>query len=239
ALRRRGKVTSVDKRNVLETSRLWREVVDDVSQEYPDVQVEHQLVDSMAMLLVLRPQAFDVVLAENMFGDILSDELGGVVGSLGVMASASLGDGTPGLYEPVHGSAPDIAGKDLANPLGAILSLAMLAEHSLDLPWIARAIEGASGRCSPRACAQRHRGGHARRDTGRHPRHGRAHRGLARPEPPHPAGPQRGPTSERRWTVMWDTGAHTLLQCLQEEGVEVIFGYPGGAVLPIYDALYD
>ncbi len=143
ARRRRGKVTSVDKRNVLECSRLWREVVEEVSQEYPDVELEHQLVDSMAMLLVLQPQAFDVVLAENMFGDILSDELGGVVGSLGVMASASIGNEGPGLYEPIHGSAPDIAGKDLANPLGAILSFAMLAEHSLDLPWVARAVEAA------------------------------------------------------------------------------------------------
>ncbi|MDA8344777.1 MAG: 3-isopropylmalate dehydrogenase [Thermaerobacter sp.] len=143
AQRRQGRVTSVDKRNVLETSRLWREVVEDVAKEYPDVTVEHQLVDSMAMLLVLKPHMFDVVLTENMFGDILSDELGGVVGSLGVMASASLGDDGPGLYEPVHGSAPDIAGKDMANPLGAILSLAMLAEHSLDLPLLARSIEGA------------------------------------------------------------------------------------------------
>ncbi len=143
AQRRQGRVTSVDKRNVLETSRLWREVVEEVANEYPDVKVEHQLVDAMAMLLVLRPQIFDVVLTENMFGDILSDELGGVVGSLGVMASASLADDGPGLYEPVHGSAPDIAGKDLANPLGAILSLAMLAEHSLGLPLLARAIEGA------------------------------------------------------------------------------------------------
>ena len=143
ARRRQRRVTSVDKRNVLETSRLWREVVEDVATDYPDVRLEHQLVDSMAMLLVLKPHAFDVVLTENMFGDILSDELGGVVGSLGVMASASLGDGGPGLYEPVHGSAPDIAGKDMANPLGAILSLAMLAEHSLELPLLARAIEGA------------------------------------------------------------------------------------------------
>ncbi len=143
ARRRQRHVTSVDKRNVLETSRLWREVVEDVAAEYPDVRVEHQLVDSMAMLLVLQPHMFDVVLTENMFGDILSDELGGVIGSLGVMASASLGDQGPGLYEPVHGSAPDIAGKDMANPLGAILSLAMLAEHSLDLPLLGHAIEGA------------------------------------------------------------------------------------------------
>ncbi len=143
ARRRRGRVTSVDKRNVLETSRLWREVVDEVAGDYPDVEVGHQLVDSMAMLLVQTPSAFDVVLAENMFGDILSDELGGIVGSLGVMPSASLGDGGRGLYEPVHGSAPDIAGKDVANPLGAILSVAMLAEHSLGLPWVARGIEKA------------------------------------------------------------------------------------------------
>ncbi len=143
ARRRRGRVTSVDKRNVLETSRLWREVVDEVAGEYPDVEVQHQLVDSMAMLLVQTPSAFDVVLAENMFGDILSDELGGIVGSLGVMPSASLGDSGRGLYEPVHGSAPDIAGKDIADPLGAILSVAMLVEHSLELPWVARAIESA------------------------------------------------------------------------------------------------
>ena len=143
ARKRRGRVTSVDKRNVLETSRLWREVVDEVAGDYPDVEVAHQLVDSMAMLLVQTPSAFDVVLAENMFGDILLDELGGIVGSLGVMPSASLGDGGRGLYEPVHGSAPDIAGMDAANPLGAILSVAMLAEHSLGLPWVARGIEKA------------------------------------------------------------------------------------------------
>jgi len=142
ARRRRRRLTSVDKRNVLETSALWREVVDDVHEEYPDVRLEHQLVDSMALRLVASPASFDVVLAENMFGDILSDEIGGIVGSLGVLPSASVGDGR-GLYEPVHGSAPDIAGQDAANPLGAILSLALCCELSLDRPDLARRVEEA------------------------------------------------------------------------------------------------
>jgi 3-isopropylmalate dehydrogenase len=139
---RRKKVLSVDKANVLECSRLWREVVGRVGKEFPDVELTHQYVDSAAMLLVLRPADFDVILTENMFGDILSDEAGGVVGALGLLASASIG-GSVGLYEPVHGSAPDIAGKGIANPLGAILSVAMLLRHSFGLEAEAKAIERA------------------------------------------------------------------------------------------------
>jgi 3-isopropylmalate dehydrogenase len=139
---RRRKVLSVDKANVLECSRLWRDVVTRVGAEYPDVKLGHQYVDSAAMLLVLRPTEFDVILTENMFGDILSDQAGGVVGGLGMLASASIG-GTVGLYEPVHGSAPDIAGKGIANPLGAILSAAMLLRHSFHLEREASCIESA------------------------------------------------------------------------------------------------
>jgi 3-isopropylmalate dehydrogenase len=139
---RRKKVLSVDKANVLECSRLWREVVIRCAKEYPDVQLSHMYVDSAAMSLVQRPRDFDVVLTENMFGDILSDQAGGVVGSLGLLASASIG-GPVGLYEPVHGSAPDIAGKGVANPLGAILSVAMLLRHSFRLEREAVCIEGA------------------------------------------------------------------------------------------------
>jgi len=139
---RRRKVTSVDKANVLECSRLWRETVVRVAEEYPDVTLEHQYVDSCSMVLVARPSSFDVMLAENLFGDILSDEAGAVVGSLGLLASASIGGGV-GLYEPVHGSAPDIAGKGIANPLGAILSAAMLLRYSLKLEAEAAAIEKA------------------------------------------------------------------------------------------------
>jgi 3-isopropylmalate dehydrogenase len=141
---RRKRVTSVDKANVLETSRLWRQVVSDVWKAYPDVQLDHMLVDSCAMRLTLAPASFDVVLTENMFGDILSDEAGAVVGSLGLLPSASLGDG-PGLFEPVHGSAPDIAGRNIANPIGAIGSAAMLLRYSLGLETEARAIEQAIG----------------------------------------------------------------------------------------------
>ena len=132
ALKRRKKVLSVDKANVLECSRLWREVVTRAAKDYASVKLAHQYVDSAAMLLVQRPTDFDVVLTENMFGDILSDLAGGVVGSLGLLASASIG-GPVGLYEPVHGSAPDIAGKGIANPLGTILSAAMLLRHSFQL----------------------------------------------------------------------------------------------------------
>ncbi|HZQ96766.1 MAG TPA: 3-isopropylmalate dehydrogenase [Candidatus Sulfotelmatobacter sp.] len=142
AMKRKRRVLSVDKANVLECSRLWREVVTRVGKDYPDVQLGHQYVDSAAMMLVQRPADFDVVLTENMFGDILSDQAGGVVGSLGLLASASIG-GAVGLYEPVHGSAPDIAGKGIANPLGAILSAAMMLRHSFSLEAEARCIESA------------------------------------------------------------------------------------------------
>jgi 3-isopropylmalate dehydrogenase len=137
---RRQRVTSVDKANVLETSRLWRQTVAALASEYPDVTLDHMLVDSCAMRIVFAPSSFDVVLTENMFGDILSDEAGAIVGSLGLLPSASLGDG-PGLFEPVHGSAPDIAGKDIANPVGAIGSAAMLLRHALGLESEARAVE--------------------------------------------------------------------------------------------------
>ena len=142
---RRKRVTSVDKANVLETSRLWRQVTTAVASDYPDVTLDHMLVDSCAMRIALAPASFDVILTENMFGDILSDEAGAIVGSLGLLPSASLGDG-PGLFEPVHGSAPDIAGKNIANPIGAIGSAAMLLRHALGLEDEARAIETAIGR---------------------------------------------------------------------------------------------
>ena len=142
AMKRKKKVLSVDKANVLECSRLWRDVVTRIGKDYPEVKLGHQYVDSAAMLLVQRPTDFDVVLTENMFGDILSDQAGGVVGSLGLLASASVG-GSVGLYEPVHGSAPDIAGKGVANPLGAILSAAMMLRHSFQLEREAAAIEQA------------------------------------------------------------------------------------------------
>ncbi|MEX1173036.1 MAG: 3-isopropylmalate dehydrogenase [Chloroflexota bacterium] len=145
---RRGLLTSVDKANVLATSRLWRTVVEDLRAEFPDVEVSHQLVDSCAMLLVKQPARFDVLVTENLFGDILSDEASVLAGSLGLLPSASLGErrtahGTFGLYEPIHGSAPDIAGKDLANPIGTILSAAMLMRWSLGRDDVATAIEAA------------------------------------------------------------------------------------------------
>lgn len=140
AIKRRKKVLSVDKANVLECSRLWREVVTRCAKDYPGVQLSHMYVDSAAMSLVLYPKNFDVVLTENMFGDILSDQAGGIVGSLGLLASASIG-GPVGVYEPVHGSAPDIAGKGIANPLGAILSVALLLRHSFQLEPEAACIE--------------------------------------------------------------------------------------------------
>jgi 3-isopropylmalate dehydrogenase len=144
ARNRRGHVTSVDKANVLETSRLWREVAARVARdEFPDVTLEHQLVDSMAMHLLSKPRAFDVVVTENMFGDILTDEASMLAGSMGLLPSASLGDGSAGLYEPIHGSAPDIAGRGIANPVGAILSAALLLRHSLGLEEEAVCIERA------------------------------------------------------------------------------------------------
>jgi 3-isopropylmalate dehydrogenase len=156
---RSRKVTSVDKANVLECSSLWRETVTRVAEDYPDVELEHMYIDSCSMALVARPGSFDVVLTENMFGDILSDEAGAVVGSLGLLASASLG-GRTGLYEPVHGSAPDIAGLGIANPLGAILSAAMMLRHSFRLERDAASIE----RAVERALAA----GHRTKDLARH-----------------------------------------------------------------------
>jgi 3-isopropylmalate dehydrogenase len=144
AQRRKRRLMSVDKANVLETSRLWREVATRVVRdEFPDVKLEHQLVDSCAMLLVKRPWDFDVVVTENMFGDILTDEASVIAGSIGLLPSASLGEGRRGLYEPIHGSAPDIAGKGVANPYGTILSVALLLRHSLDLGAEAHAVEAA------------------------------------------------------------------------------------------------
>jgi 3-isopropylmalate dehydrogenase len=148
AVGRSNRLTSVDKANVLASSRLWRKVVEEESADFPDVTVEHRLVDSAAMLLVTRPRAFDVLVTENLFGDILSDEASVLAGSLGMLPSASIGDrrtahGLFGLYEPIHGSAPDIAGQDRANPIGTILSGAMLLRWSLGREDAARAIESA------------------------------------------------------------------------------------------------
>ena len=144
AMGRRKRIVSVDKANVLETSRLWRTVVERVlGGEFPEVQLEHMLVDAAAMHLLRRPTSFDVLLTENMFGDILTDEAAMLVGSLGLLPSASLGEGTVGLYEPMHGSAPDIAGRGIANPYGTILSAAMLLRHSLGLEAEAQAVEAA------------------------------------------------------------------------------------------------
>jgi 3-isopropylmalate dehydrogenase len=140
---RRRKVTSVDKANVLACSRLWRSVVASVADEYPDVTLEHLLVDAAAMHLLRRPGDFDVILTANQFGDILSDETSMFAGSMGMLPSASLGEGRFGLYEPIHGSAPDIAGKGIANPLAAILSVAMLLRHSLEMETEALAVEAA------------------------------------------------------------------------------------------------
>jgi len=141
---RRKSVVSIDKANVLETSRLWRSTVEELMRkEFPDVKLEHMLVDAAAMHLIRRPSSFDVLLTENMFGDILTDEASMLAGSLGMLPSASLGAGTLGLYEPIHGSAPDIAGKGIANPYGTILSAAMLLRHSLGLEEEARVVEQA------------------------------------------------------------------------------------------------
>ena len=155
ALSRRKSLVSVDKANVLETSRLWRKVVDDLAPSYPEVKVQHAYVDSFAMALITRPRDFDVVLTENLFGDILSDEAAVLAGSLGLLPSASLG-GSVGLFEPIHGSAPDLAGRDLANPIGTILSAAMLLRHGLNLGAEALALESAVDRVL--------RGGHGTSD---------------------------------------------------------------------------
>ncbi len=147
AQQRRRKLVSIDKSNVLETSRLWREVTTRVMRaEFPDVSLEHMLVDSAAMHLIRRPRDFDVLVTENMFGDILTDEASMLAGSLGLLPSASLGEGTRGLYEPIHGSAPDIAGQGIANPCGTILSVALLLRHSLGLAVEAAAVEQAVSR---------------------------------------------------------------------------------------------
>jgi 3-isopropylmalate dehydrogenase len=144
AEKRRGKLTSVDKANVLETSRLWRRITEEVVRgEFPHLALEHILVDACAMFLIRRPADFDVIVTENMFGDILTDEASMLAGSMGLLPSASLGDGTRGLYEPIHGSAPDIAGKGVANPYATILSVALLLRHSLGLETEAVAVESA------------------------------------------------------------------------------------------------
>jgi 3-isopropylmalate dehydrogenase len=140
---RRRKLTSVDKANVLETSRLWRRVVTEVAKDYPDIELEHVLVDTAAMQLVQAPERFDTIVTENTFGDILSDEAAAVTGGLGLAASASVGDSGPGIFEPVHGSAPDIAGRGTANPAAMLRSVALMLEHGLDRPEPARRLESA------------------------------------------------------------------------------------------------
>jgi 3-isopropylmalate dehydrogenase len=156
---RRKRVTSVDKANVLESSRLWRQIAVEVGKEFSDIALEHQLVDSCAMRLVTAPGSFDVLVTENMFGDILSDEAAVLTGSLGMLPSASLGEGKLGLYEPIHGSAPDIAGKGVCNPLGTILSAAMLLRHSLGLTQEAEAVERAVERALTQGARTRDLGG--------------------------------------------------------------------------------
>ena len=143
ARKRRKRVTSIDKANVLDTSRLWRRVVTEVAKEYPDVELLHMYVDNAAMQIVRDPSQFDVIVTENLFGDILSDEASQITGSIGMIPSSSMGDGTRGLYEPIHGSAPDIAGQDKANPIGTILAAAMMLRYSFDMAAEADAIENA------------------------------------------------------------------------------------------------
>jgi 3-isopropylmalate dehydrogenase len=156
---RRRKVTSVDKANVLDTSRLWRQIATEVGVANPDVALDHMLVDTAAMQLVANPARFDVVVTENMFGDILTDEAAVLVGSMGMLPSASIGERGPGLYEPIHGSAPDIAGQGIANPAGTIMSVALLLRHSLDLEREAVAIERAVDRAITDGCRTRDLGG--------------------------------------------------------------------------------
>ena len=157
--RRRRRLTSVDKANVLITSQLWRDTVSRLASEFPQVTLEHQLVDSFAMKLVQRPADIDVVVTENLFGDILSDEAGVLAGSLGMLPSASLGEDGAGLYEPIHGSAPDIAGQGVANPYGAILSTALLLRHSFDRDDLALALEAAVDECIAEGVLSRDLGG--------------------------------------------------------------------------------
>jgi 3-isopropylmalate dehydrogenase len=148
---RRGRLASVDKANVLETSRMWRRVVGELAAGYPDVELEHVLVDTAAMQLVQAPERFDVIVTENTFGDILSDEAAAVTGGLGLAASASLGDGGPGIFEPVHGSAPDIAGRGIANPAAMLRSVALMLEHGLGRPEPARRLDAAVDEALERA----------------------------------------------------------------------------------------
>ncbi|MCX7984463.1 MAG: 3-isopropylmalate dehydrogenase [Bacteroidetes bacterium] len=159
AKQRKKKVTSVDKANVLETSRLWRQVVTNVAKRYPEVTLEHMLVDTASMRLITSPTSFDVMVTENTFGDILTDEASVLAGSMGMLPSASLGTSGPGLYEPIHGSAPDIAGKGIANPLGTILSAALLLRYSLKLEREAIAVETAVAQAIADGCRTKDLGG--------------------------------------------------------------------------------